>query len=65
MLSGSPSFSSAFVFNISSLILSEFPLTSFHLAEASRSAFLWLYTFVCAVVQKYLEMSFIYNYSYF
>ena len=34
MLSG-PSFRSAFVFSISPLILSDFPLTSFHLAEAS------------------------------
>ena len=34
MLSG-PCFSSAFVFSINSLILSGFPLTSFHLAEAS------------------------------
>ena len=38
MLSG-PSFRSAFVFSINSLILSGFPLTSFHLAEASLSAF--------------------------
>ena len=52
MLSG-PSFSSASVFSISSLI----PLTSVHLTEASLSAFLWLY--------KYQEMSFIYNYSHF
>ena len=57
MLSG-PSFRSAFVFSINSLILSGFPLTSFHLAEASLSAFSWLYTFVRAVVQKYHEMSF-------
>ena len=34
MLSG-PSFRSAFVFSINPLILSDFPLTSFHLAEAS------------------------------
>ena len=33
--------------------------------EASLSAFLWLSTLVCAVVQKYHEMSFIYNYSHF
>ena len=64
MLSG-PSFRSAFVFSINSLILSGFSLTSFHLAEASLSVFLWLYTLVCAVVQKYHEMSFIYNYSNF
>ena len=41
-----------------------FPLTSFHLAKAS-SAFLWLYALVCAVVKKYYEISFIYNYSHF
>ena len=58
MLPG-PSFRSAFVFSINSLILPGFPLTSFDLAEASLSAFLWLYTFVCAVAQKYYEMSFI------
>ena len=40
-------------------------LTSFHLAEASLFAFSWLYTLVCAVVQKYLEMFFIYNNSHF
>ena len=39
-----PSFSSAFVFSISSLILSGFPLTSFGLAETLLSAFPWLYT---------------------
>ena len=50
---------------INSLILSGFPLTSFYLVEASLSAFLWLYTIVCAVVQKYREMSFVYNYSQF
>ena len=27
--------------------------------------FFWLYTLVCSVVQKYQEMSFIYNYSHF
>ena len=59
MLSG-PSFRSASVFNINSLILSGFPLTSFPLAEASLSAFSWLYILVCAVVQKYHEMSFIF-----
>ena len=60
-----PSFSSAFVFSINSLILPRFLLTSFHLAEASLSAFSWLYTLVCAVAQKYYEMPFIYNYSHF
>ena len=64
MLSG-PSFRSAFVFSINSLILSSFPLTYFHLAEAPLSAFSWLYTFVCTVAQTYQEMSFIYNYSHF
>ena len=64
MLSG-PSFRSAFVFSINSLILSGFPLTSFHLSEASLPAFSWCYSVVCAVVQKYHELSFIYNYSHF
>ena len=46
MLSG-PSFRSVFVLSISLLILYGFPLTSFHLTEASLSAFLWLvYTLV-------------------
>ena len=58
-----PSIRSAFVSSINSLILSGFPLTSFHLSEASLSAFLWCYSLVCAVAQKYHEMSFIYNYS--
>ena len=39
-----------FRFSINSLILPGFPLTSFHLAEASLSAFSWLYTLVCTVV---------------
>ena len=56
---------SAFVFNINLLILSAFSLTSFLLAEASLSAFSQLYTLVCALVQKYHEMSFNYNYPYF
>ena len=56
----STSFRSDFVFSINSLILFSFPLTSFHLAETSLYAFSWLYSLVCAVVQKY-EMSFIYN----
>ena len=51
MLSG-PSFRSAFVFSINSLILPGFPLTSFNLAEASLSAFSWLYILVCGVVQN-------------
>ena len=49
MLSGT-SFKSAFVFSFNSLILSGFPLTSFHLVEASPSAFSWLYTLVCVAV---------------
>ena len=64
MLSG-PSFRSAFIFSINSLILSGFPLTSSHLVEASLSAFSWLYTPVCPVAQRYHEIPFIYNYSYF
>ena len=64
MLSG-PFFRLTFVFSINSLILPGFPLTSFHSAEASLSAFSWLYTLVCPVVQKYHEMSFSYNYSHF
>ena len=56
----------AFIFSINSLILSGFPLTSFRLAAASLSAFSWLYTLLaCAVVQKFHEMSFIYNYLHF
>ena len=38
MLPG-PSFRSTFVFSINSLILSGFPLSSFHLSEASISAY--------------------------
>ena len=64
MLSG-PSIMSTFVFSINSLILPDFPLTSFHLDEASLFVFSWLYTLECAVVQIYHEMSFIYNYSHF
>ena len=56
-----PSFGWTFVFSINSLILSGFPLTSFHSAEASLSAFSWLYTLVCAVVQKYHEMYFLHS----
>ena len=48
MLSG-PSLRSAFVLSINSLILSGFPLTFYHLAEASLE---------CAVIQNYQEMSF-------
>ena len=51
MLSG-PSFSSAFAFSVNSL-------TSLQLAEASLSAFSWLYIFVCAVFQKDHKMSFV------
>ena len=48
------------------VVRSWFPFfTSFHLAEASPSAFSSLYTLVCAVVQKYHKMYFIYNYSHF
>ena len=61
MLSG-PSFRLAFVFSINSLILPAFPLTSFHLASF-LFAFSGLYILVCAVIYKYHEMSFIYNYS--
>ena len=50
MLSG-PSFRLAFVFSTNLIILSGFPLTSFHLTEASLSAFVWLvYTLVRAIV---------------
>ena len=48
-----PSFRSAFIFSINALILCDLSLTSFHLAEC-------VYTLVCAVVQKYYEMFFIY-----
>ena len=64
MLSGF-SFRLAFVFNINSLVLLGFPLTSFHLAEASLSLFSWLYTLACAVIQKYHKMFFIYICSHF
>ena len=53
------------LFSINSLILSGFPLTSFHLAKASLSVFSWLYSLMCAVVHKYYEMFFIYNYPHF
>ena len=64
MLSG-PSFRSAFVFSLNSCNLSGFRLTSFHLAEARLSAFSWRHTLVCSVVQKYHEISFIYDYTHF
>ena len=47
-----PSFESVFIFSINLLILFGFPLTFFNLAEASLSAFSWLYTLVCALVQN-------------
>ena len=52
MLLSGPLLRLAFVFSLNSLISSGFPLTSFHLTEASLSAFLWFYTLVCAVVQR-------------
>ena len=58
MLSG-PSFRSAFFFIINSVILSGFPLTSFHLAEAALFTFSWL-LLSCVQLSKI-----IYNYSYF
>ena len=58
-----PSFRSAYAFSINSLILFGLPLTSFHFADVSLSAFWCLYTLVCAVVQKYQKMSFIYDFS--
>ena len=59
------SFRSAYIFSINSLILFGLTLTSFHWADVSPSAFWWLYTLACAVVQNYQEMSFMYNYSHF
>ena len=56
MLLSGPFFRLAFVFSINSLTMSGFPLTFFDLAEASLSAFSWLYTLGCAVVQKYHEI---------
>ena len=58
MLSGL-SFRSALVFSINSLILSDLPLTSFHLVEASLSAFCG---FILLRVQLF---KIIYNCSYF
>ena len=64
----SPSFRSAFLFSIlaciNSLMLPVFLLSSFHLAEASLSAFSGLYT-LYAIVQKYHERFYIFNYSHF
>ena len=62
MLSG-PSFRFGLVFSINWLILPGFSLTSFNFAETSRTAFSWLYTLAYVAVQKYNEMSFIYNYT--
>ena len=45
--------------------LARLSLSSFYLADASLSVFSWFYTLVCAVVQKYYEMSFICNYLHF
>ena len=56
MLSG-PSFSSAFVISMISLILSDFPLTCFHLTEASNLLFrVFSYALVCTVVREYHVM---------
>ena len=61
-----PSFRSEFVFNINSFILSGFPSTSFHLLnQASLSAFTWINALMYAVVQKYNEISLVYDYSCF
>ena len=54
ILSG-PSFRSAFIFSINSLILSDFPLTSFQFAEASLSAFLWVYTQCYDIIKGWLH----------
>ena len=52
-----PSFSWAFVISMISLIFSGFPLTCFHLTEASNLLFcIFSYTIVCAVVREYHEM---------
>ena len=51
MLSGS-SFRLAFVLSINSLILFGFPLTFFHLAEASLYDLPWFYTLVSAVLKN-------------
>ena len=54
-------FQAGFRFQYQLINLVWFPLNSFYLAEASLSAFPWLYTLVCTVVQKCNEISFIYN----
>ena len=64
-MSSGPFLKAAFVYSTNSVILSGFLLNSFHLAEASLSAFSWLYPLVCAVVQKCHDVPFIYNYSHF
>ena len=64
MLSG-PFFMLPFLFNINSVILSGFPLTSFHLAEALLSAFRGFVLLCVQLSKKYHEMSFIYIYSHF
>ena len=64
MLPG-PSFRSAFVSSINSLILPGPSLASFPLAEPSRFAFCG-FIFLCVrLTKKYYEMSFIYDYSHF
>ena len=55
MLSG-PSFKSSFVFSINPLILTGFPLTSFHLAEASLLYFLLHgFTILCVQLSENIE----------
>ena len=54
------------LYSVSTIInLVWFALTSFHLTEVSLSAFLCIFVAGCAVVQKYQEMLFIFNYSHF
>ena len=60
-----PSGRHSFSVSANSLILPGFPLTSFHLVEASFYAFSWLYVLECVVVQKFHEMSLIYNHLHF
>ena len=52
-----------FQYQLVNLVWLSFHFLSF--TEASLSAFLWLYAIVCAVIQKYYELSLVYNYSYF
>ena len=59
-----PSIGFRFRYQLINLVLG-FPLTSFYLAKASLCAFLWLCTLLWAVVKKYHEMSFAYNYWHF